>query len=63
MNQVKVLRNKNDESDEKLKTKDDKICKLENHNKKILDEFKRLKEENKLERLRTCKNKESNIER
>jgi hypothetical protein len=36
-----------------LKRKDEEICRLRNHNKKILDEVKRLKEEKKL-----CQNQE-----
>jgi hypothetical protein len=35
------------EAREELKKKDEEICRLRNHNKKILDEFKRLKEEKK----------------
>jgi arginine/glutamate-rich protein 1 len=36
-----------------LKRKDEEICRFKNHNKKILDEVNRLKEENK-----HCQNKE-----
>jgi hypothetical protein len=36
-----------------LKKKDEEICRLQNHNKKLLDEVKRLKEEKK-----NCQNQE-----
>jgi hypothetical protein len=38
---------------EELKNKDEEICRLQNHNKKVLDEVRRLKEEKK-----HCQNQE-----
>ena len=32
-----------DDSREELKKKDEEVCRLQNHNKKLLDEVKRLK--------------------